>query len=89
MDSFATKQAVAADTLFSFPLAPDIAGFTAWSAEREPEAVFELLGTLYNSFDALAARRRVFKVETIGDWYVLDAHYVAICIHSSHNSLLP
>ena len=29
----------------------DIAGFTAWSSMREPCQVFELLETLYNSFD--------------------------------------
>jgi len=48
----------------------DIAGFTAWSATREPAEVFTLLETLYHSFDKLARRRRVFKVETIGDCYV-------------------
>lgn len=48
----------------------DLAGFTAWSAERTPEDVFTLLETLYGAFDAIAKRRRVFKVETIGDCYV-------------------
>jgi Adenylate and Guanylate cyclase catalytic domain len=32
----------------------------------EPFQVFELLETLYGSFDQLAKRRRIFKVETIG-----------------------
>jgi class 3 adenylate cyclase len=46
----------------------DIAGFTSWGSEREPEHVFELiLETLYGAFDALALARSVFKVETIGD----------------------
>jgi class 3 adenylate cyclase len=48
----------------------DIAGFTSWSSEREPEHVFELLETLYAAFDALALARSVFKVETIGDCYL-------------------
>ena len=48
----------------------DIAGFTAWSSMREPTQVFILLETIYNSFDAIAHKRRVFKVETIGDCYV-------------------
>jgi class 3 adenylate cyclase len=48
----------------------DIAGFTSWSAAREPEHVFELLETLYGAFDALALARSVFKVETIGDCYL-------------------
>jgi class 3 adenylate cyclase/hemoglobin-like flavoprotein len=48
----------------------DIAGFTAWSSIREPCQVFQLLETLYNAFDEIAMRRRVYKVETIGDCYV-------------------
>jgi class 3 adenylate cyclase len=48
----------------------DIAGFTAWSSEREPEQVFTLLQTVYHGFDMLAKARVVFKVETIGDCYV-------------------
>ncbi|CAB9517945.1 Receptor-type guanylate cyclase gcy [Seminavis robusta] len=51
----------------------DIAGFTAWSSTREPTMVFELLETLYRAFDEIAERRRVFKVETIGDSYVAVA----------------
>jgi len=48
----------------------DIAGFTAWSSTREPTQVFVLLQTLYQAFDLVAKRRKVFKVETIGDSYV-------------------
>jgi class 3 adenylate cyclase len=48
----------------------DIAGFTAWSSVREPSQVFTLLEEIYGAFDAIAARRGVFKVETIGDSYV-------------------
>jgi len=51
----------------------DIAGFTAWSSARSPSEVFTLLETLYSAFDAIAKRRGVFKVETIGD------SYVAVC----------
>jgi class 3 adenylate cyclase len=51
----------------------DISGFTAWSSLREPSQVFTLLETIYGEFDALAKRRRVFKVETIGDCYVAVA----------------
>ena len=47
----------------------DIAGFTSWSSGREPCDVFILLETIYFGFDQLARRRRVFKVETIGDCY--------------------
>lgn len=48
----------------------DIVGFTAWASVREPAQVFTLLETLYASFDEIAKRRRVFKVETVGDCYV-------------------
>lgn len=48
----------------------DIAGFTAWSSMREPSQVFTLLETLYAAFDEIARRRRVYKVETVGDCYV-------------------
>ncbi|CAB9507210.1 Receptor-type guanylate cyclase gcy [Seminavis robusta] len=48
----------------------DLAGFTKWSSSRTPEEVFELLEAVYGAFDAIAQRRRVFKVETIGDCYV-------------------
>jgi Adenylate and Guanylate cyclase catalytic domain len=48
----------------------DIAGFTAWSSVREPSQVFTLLETVYQSFDVIAKRRKVFKVETVGDCYV-------------------
>lgn len=37
---------------------------------REPAQVFSLLETIYAAFDDIATRRRVFKVETIGDCYV-------------------
>jgi Adenylate and Guanylate cyclase catalytic domain len=48
----------------------DIAGFTAWSSVREPSQVFTLLETVYKAFDKTAKRRKVFKVETVGDCYV-------------------
>jgi len=48
----------------------DLAGFTAWSSTRSPTQVFELLETLYQAFDVIATRRKVFKVETIGDCYL-------------------
>jgi class 3 adenylate cyclase len=48
----------------------DISGFTAWSSVREPAQVFTLLETIYKAFDKTAKRRKVFKVETVGDCYV-------------------
>lgn len=57
----------------------DIAGFTAWSSTREPTQVFILLETLYSAFDALAGKRGIFKVETIGDCYVAAAGLPESC----------
>lgn len=37
---------------------------------REPSQVFTLLETIYHSLDQIANRRRVFKIETVGDCYV-------------------
>ena len=48
----------------------DIVGFTAWSSAREPFQVFTLLEHVYASFDQVAKRRGVFKIETVGDCYV-------------------
>lgn len=48
----------------------DLKGFTAWSSERAPADVFELLETIYGEFDKIARKMDVFKVETIGDCYV-------------------
>eukprot|EP00980_Cylindrotheca_fusiformis_P017450 scaffold5439_cov132-Cylindrotheca_fusiformis.AAC.9 len=48
----------------------DIVGFTAWSSMREPSQVFVLLESIYRDFDILAKKRKVFKVETVGDCYV-------------------
>jgi hypothetical protein len=42
-------------------------GFTAWSSTREPSQVFTLLETIYRSFDAIAKKRRVFKVCTMSE----------------------
>lgn len=73
----------------------DIAGFTAWSSEREPCQVFKLLETLYSAFDAIAKRLGVFKVETIGDCYVAvtglpdpNKDHALVCAQFSYQCLL-
>jgi class 3 adenylate cyclase len=48
----------------------DLVGFTKWSSSREPCQVFTLLETIYRAFDQIAKKRKVFKIETIGDCYV-------------------
>jgi len=37
----------------------DIAGFTAWSSERDPPQVFKLLETVYGAFDEMADKLKV------------------------------
>lgn len=71
---FLTNSGDASNDLSSQPIADlfpnttvlfaDIAGFTAWSSQREPPQVFTLLETLYRSFDVIAKKLKVFKVET-------------------------
>jgi len=39
----------------------DLAGFTKFSASRQPEDIFVLLETLYQAFDKIALKRGVFK----------------------------
>jgi hypothetical protein len=60
----------------------DIVGFTAWSSVRDPTQVFTLLETVYHAFDEIAHKRRIFKVETIGDCYVGMFHDCKIKISS-------
>ncbi|CAB9513943.1 Receptor-type guanylate cyclase gcy [Seminavis robusta] len=48
----------------------DLVGFTAWSSSRKPEEVFQLLEAIFGAFDQAAEKRRVYKIETIGDCYV-------------------
>jgi len=43
----------------------DISGFTAFSSSRQPAHSFQLLETLYQTFDKVAQRKRIFKVETV------------------------
>ena len=58
---------------FVLLLVSDITGFTAWCSEREPSQVFLLLESIYSEYDAIAKKRKVFKVETIGDCYMAVA----------------
>jgi len=51
----------------------DIVGFTAWSSIREPAQIFTLLEAIFSTFDNVAKKRGVFKVETVGDCYVAVA----------------
>ena len=51
-----------------------IEGFSAWSSVREPVQVFKFLESLFENFDVIAERHKVYKVETSGERYGKSIH---------------
>ena len=68
-ESGALEKPIADLFLETTVLFADVANFTSWSSTRDAGQVFQLLQAIFQSFDSLAKRRRVFKVETVGDCY--------------------
>ncbi|KAL0044703.1 hypothetical protein WJX82_006155 [Trebouxia sp. C0006] len=49
----------------------DIVGFKTMSTELPPQEVMSMLDRLYRAFDVVTSRHNLFKVETIGDSYMV------------------
>ena len=66
----------------------DIVGFTQMSSESAPEAIFDMLNDLYTRFDALVENRgdKLYKVETIGDAYMVVSGLPVEMENESHAS---
>lgn len=49
----------------------DIVGFTAYSADKSPKEVVQMLSKLFTAFDKECNKLELYKVYTIGDCYVV------------------
>ena len=58
----------------------DLVGFTKMSAGQKPEALVSLMNAMYSVFDTVITINRCFKVETIGDAYLIASDVGAACL---------
>uniref|UniRef100_A0AAV2MIQ8 guanylate cyclase n=1 Tax=Knipowitschia caucasica TaxID=637954 RepID=A0AAV2MIQ8_KNICA len=63
----------------------DVVGFTRICSHITPLQVVSMLNTMYTLFDTLSEKHRVFKVETIGDAYMVVAGAPEKTKYHAHN----
>ncbi|HET7746607.1 MAG TPA: adenylate/guanylate cyclase domain-containing protein [Vicinamibacteria bacterium] len=54
----------------------DIVGFTPYSASRQPEEIVHALQLLFEAYEDLAERHRMYKIKTIGDSFMSTANLI-------------
>eukprot|EP00002_Diphylleia_rotans_P016024 TRINITY_DN3113_c0_g1_i4.p1 TRINITY_DN3113_c0_g1~~TRINITY_DN3113_c0_g1_i4.p1 ORF type:complete len:1942 (-),score=331.27 TRINITY_DN3113_c0_g1_i4:158-5983(-) len=59
----------------------DIVGFTDKASRSEPAKIIELLSRMFGIFDKLTEKHGVYKVQTIGDAYVVVAGLPSTAMH--------
>lgn len=75
LDSMKLERAITDHLEETTLLVADIVGFTAWSNEREPSEVIEMLSNLFSEFDQLCLVHKAYKVYTIGDCYIAMGYW--------------
>eukprot|EP00928_Gymnodinium_smaydae_P047614 TRINITY_DN3178_c1_g1_i1.p1 TRINITY_DN3178_c1_g1~~TRINITY_DN3178_c1_g1_i1.p1 ORF type:complete len:1202 (+),score=172.40 TRINITY_DN3178_c1_g1_i1:139-3606(+) len=69
-------------------LQSDLVGFTAFARQKEPQELVCVINSLFKLFDLCVARRKVYKVETVGDAYICASGLPDASAHSASAMLL-
>tara|TARA_B100001094_G_scaffold100079_1_gene96229 strand:- start:7542 stop:8723 length:1182 start_codon:yes stop_codon:yes gene_type:complete len=62
----------------------DIAGFTNWCSENKAEKIIDSLGMIFQEWDMIAEKHKIFKIETVGDSWVGVA---GVPLHDEHHAI--